>query len=76
MIVNKRPDGAVAVRLESHDWNRGARTFLELMKERIPQTARYYDGPNKAWVVNELYRPALVELTSKHFGYDIERLLA
>lgn len=74
MIVDKRPDGAISVRLESHDWNRGGHSFKAVLKQAIP--ASYFDGKSKCWVVPEMQAGALVNLVDKHFGYKIERLLA
>lgn len=74
MIVDKRPDGAITVRLESQDWNRGGLSFTAVLKEAIP--ASYFDGQLKSWVVPEVQAGRLVNLVDKHFGYNIERLLA
>lgn len=74
MIVDKRPDGSIAVRLESHDWNRGGHSFKGVLKAAIP--ASYFDGKSKSWIVPEVQAGRLVNLVDRHFGYDIERLVS
>ena len=66
MIVERKA-GYLIFALESQDWKRKAKDFIEEIKENIPPEDREWNEENKQWYIKEKWSALFRSIRYKYF---------